>query len=64
MTLIAVAHAAAFLAIMHAQQVPAIDVAPFRLFTRPCLHVGLRPAYSLGDGFGATLQVTYCTWPL
>lgn len=30
-----------------------------RVYTSSCVHVGVRPAYSYGEGAGATLQVSY-----
>jgi hypothetical protein len=47
----------------HAIAIPQSDPEPWRLYTAPCLHVGLRPAASFGEGIAVTLQVSACVNP-
>lgn len=68
MTPVAVAKAAVtvgaralFWCVLHAHGAEPTDPEPFRLYTSPCLHVGLRPhSDAVGDA-AVTLQVTACT---
>lgn len=47
--------------LMHLGAPPPADPPVWRLYSSDLVHVGLRPAASWGEGFGATLQVTVRT---
>jgi hypothetical protein len=62
MTIRAVAHAATLWVLWHYLPPTAPwELRAWRVYESRSLHIGVRPAFDLGNGFGLTLQVSVMT---
>lgn len=60
MTIHAIAHLVSWWLFWHPAVAEPEEARPLRLIDRPCLHVGVRPAASFGEGVAVTVQVSAC----